>query len=325
MTLLFLLIFLLAVPVILLLVPSLAGGLVVHVNTREAQSLITSPVRGAESDEHEQERVERRNALMKRLASFRSKQQSSSQKTLTKKLKYAHWPISPVVVIALECIVSGICFFLVKPYFGIGLQLATLCIGPVFIDGLLQYAIERRFKKFDEDFPQFMVSVVGLLKTGMIPMNAIEVAAHGLDRDSLVQQEVHIMMDKMRVGISEELAIGAFAEDVLHPEIELFIQGLLLSRQVGGALSDTLERLAKQVRKRQYFRGSAVAAVAQQRASTWLIIAILGSLEFYLYKQYPVLLTDCWKDPTGWIVCQIAIVCIMVSIIWSKRVTKIKV
>ena len=99
----------------------------------------------------------------------------------------------------------------------------------------------------------------------MNSLTALQAASEGLDPESLVRQEVELMLERLRMGVPEDQSIGSFGEDIFHEEIELFVQALLLSRRVGGNLSDTLERLAKQVRKRQYFRESASAAFGQQR------------------------------------------------------------
>ncbi|MCB0331821.1 MAG: type II secretion system F family protein, partial [Bdellovibrionales bacterium] len=188
--------------------------------------------------------------------------------------------------------------------FNIIVAFLSLVSGPFLMGFLLNRAVERRFKAFDQDYPQFLLSLVGLLKTGMNAMAALEAAANGLEQGSLVRSEVEIMMERLRFGVSEDRSIGSFGEDIYHPEIELFVQALLLSRRVGGTLSDTLERLAKQVRKRQYFRMAAQAAVGMQRGSIWFIIAILCALEAYLYVAYPRAVTDAINDDVGWVVWQ---------------------
>jgi tight adherence protein B len=189
----------------------------------------------------------------------------------------------------------------------------------------LNRSIEKRFKAFDADYPQMLLSLVGLLKTGMNPMGALEAASKGLDDGSLVRQEIELMIERLRFGVSEDKSIGSFGEDIFHPEIELFVQALLLSRRVGGTLSDTLDRLAKQVRKRQYFRSAANAAVGLQRGSIWFILGILVSLEVYLYIVYPESITGAINDEFGWQVWQGSIVVILLGLYWVRQVTKIRV
>lgn len=250
----------------------------------------------------------------------------SSRLTLRKKLKYAQWKTSPaafrstqLVISLLMCVLAGVGLNL-----NIVLQLTALSTGPILMGWLLNRRIERRYKAFDADYAPFLLSLVGLLKTGMNVMGALEAAAEGLEEGSLVRQEVGLMVERLRFGVSEDKSIGSFGEDIHHPEIELFVQALLLSRRVGGTLSDTLDRLAKQVRKRQFFRASANAAVGMQRGSIWLIIGILVGIEVYLYFVYPQAVTGAWQDEFGWQVWQFAIISILLGIFWVRQVTKIR-
>jgi tight adherence protein B len=159
----------------------------------------------------------------------------------------------------------------------------------------------------------------------MNPMTGLETAAKGLSEFSALRAEVEMMIERLRFGVPEDKSIGAFGEDIYHPEIELFVQALLLSMRVGGTLSDTLERLAKQVRKRQFFRESANAAVGLQRGSIWFILLILTGLETYLYFIYPESIVGALKDEVGWQVWQFGILAIVAGMFWVRQVTKIKV
>lgn len=259
------------------------------------------------------------------LTSISVERKTSSRLTIKKRLKYAQLPIPPVAFHLFEVGISILAFMLVSIKMNILMQLIALLTGPLFMRWLLNMLIERRFKKFDADYPQFILSLVGLLKTGMNPMGALEAASTGLDEGSLVKQECEMMIERLRFGVPEDKSIGAFGEDIHHPEIELFVQALLLSRKVGGTLSDTLERLAKQVRRRQYFRNSAVSAVGMQRGSIWIIVGMLCLMQIYLYFMYPQIVTAGIQSEMGWEVWQVGIAVILLGVFWVRQVTKIKV
>ncbi len=267
----------------------------------------------------------------KRQSIFESAQESRVQKTTTsaltiqKRLKYAQWPITPLIFRFAQVGVSLFMFGLVSLKLNIVMQLFSLLSGPLFMGWLLNLCMDKRFKAFDSDYPQFLLSLVGLLKTGMNIMGAIEAATQSLEEGSLLRHEVLLMSERLRLGVSEDKSIGSFGEDIFHPEIELFVQALLLSRRVGGNLSETLDRLAKQVRKRQFFRASASAAVGMQRGSIWIIIAILVALEVYLYFIYPAAVTGAWASEMGWQVWQGGVIVIILGIWWVRQVTKIRV
>jgi len=251
---------------------------------------------------------------------------SDGRLTLRKKLKFAQLSHVPPFVFAIaQVIVSVFVFLIVRRYFDTFLQLLSLVTGPMFMNWLLMVRVNRRFKRFDSDYPQFLLSLVGLLKTGLNPIQALESCAQGLEEDSLVRMEVTLMLERLRLGVSEDRSIGSFGEDINHPEIELFVQALLLSRRVGGNLSDTLDRLAKQVRKRQYFRSAANAAVGLQRGSIWFILAVLAGMELFLYFQWPATITVTWTHPVGRSIAQGCLGLMLFGLFWIRQVTKIRV
>ena len=156
-------------------------------------------------------------------------------------------------------------------------------------------------------------------------IQGLEAAAKGLDSDSLVRHEAELLVERLRLGLTEEQAISSFGEDVNHPELELFVQSLLLSRRVGGTLSTTLERLAKQVRKRQQFRSQAVSAVGMERGSIYAIAGIMTLLMIYLGFSQPDLVIPAFTDPLGSMIFQGGLFLIIVGFLWSRVVTNIKV
>ena len=251
---------------------------------------------------------------------------SDNTLTLQKRLKFAQLSHVPPFVFAIaQMIISVAAFLIARQYFYILLQLMALTTGPLIVNAFINFRVGSRFKRFDRDFPAFLLSFVGMLKTGLNPMQALEACAVNLEDTSLVRQEVELMLERLRLGVSEERSIGSFGEDVNHPEIELFVQSLLLSRRVGGNLSETVDRLARQVRKRQYFRSSAQAAVGLQRGSILFILAILVSLEGYLYLAWPECVITTWTDPTASKVAQGGLTMIMFGMYWVLQVTKIRV
>jgi len=264
-------------------------------------------------------------SLLSSAQGVKKDRQNPAVLTLRKRLKYAQWPIPPIAFRLLEWAISLLVFVVLYPKMNIVISMASLLSGPIFMRWLLNLMVERRYKKFDNDYAQFLMSLVGLLKTGMTAMGALEAAAQGLEEGSLVKEECEVMLERIRFGVPEDKSIGSFGEDIYHPEIELFVQALLLSRRVGGTLSDTLERLSRQVRKRQYFRRSAVAAVGMQRGSIWVIIGLLCALEVYIYLMYPQLVTEGFSTPIGWQVWQFSILLILLGIFWVRQVTKIRV
>lgn len=263
--------------------------------------------------------------LDKILSKTKGKETSSSKLTLQKKLKYARWKLPPIAFYLAQLIISIVMVLIARQIFDLPIVIISLLSGPIFMNWLLNFFINRRYTAFDKDYPAFLLNVVSMLKTGMNTMSALDSAADGLGEQSLVRHEVKLMNERLRFGVSEEKSIGTFGEDIFHPEIELFVQALILSKRVGGKLSDTLDRLATQVRKRQHFRASANSAIGLQRGSIWVIIVIMIALEGYIFWVSPNLVESTFQTDTGWMIFQTSICIILLGIYWIRQITKLKI
>jgi tight adherence protein B len=245
---------------------------------------------------------------------------------LRTRLRYANLPWMPPYVVALmQILISLLAFAGAYVYLGTMLRVVAAFTGPLLVNWWIDRRIKKRVKKFDADFAQFLLSVVGMLKTGLNPIQALEAAAESLEDDSLVRQEVALMLERVRMGVPEDRSIGSFGEDIDQPEIELFVQALLLSRRVGGTLSETLDRLAKQIRKRQVFKTAAIGAVSTQRGSIFAIIGVIALVQLYMFFSAPAMVVGAWTNPklSGW--AQGAVVIVIFAIWVIGRMTKVKI
>ena len=250
---------------------------------------------------------------------------SSSRLTLVKRLKYGQISMPPSMFYFLEVLISIIVASAVSIKFDWPIVLLSLAIGPIVMNWYVNSHMNQRFNDFDLDYSPFLLSLVSMLKTGMGIINAMGAAAAGLEPDSLVREEVELMIEKLRFGVTEDKAIGSFADTVYHPEIELFVQAVSLSKNLGGSLADTLERLSGQVRRRQYFRDSAKAAVGMQKGSLVVLLLILFAVEMYLIIKSPELVMGAIHDDLGWMIWEGAIAIICIAWYWISQVTKIRV
>ncbi len=197
--------------------------------------------------------------------------------------------------------------------------------GSLLVNNYINRRTKIQFDAFDRDFAPFIMAFVGLLKSGMNLMAGMEAASERLGPDSLLRMEVVRMLERLRFGVNEDFAIGSFAESVDHPDIELFVQAMLLSKQVGGSLSNTLERLARQARRRAQFRLQARAAVGQQRGSVWAILVIIALVQTLLYFQMPDVILAGLRSDIGFVVWQVAFLIAWFAVWLIGQITNIKV
>ncbi len=244
--------------------------------------------------------------------------------TLKQKIIYAGWHISPIIFNTIRGIVSVIFFLITKQFFSLFLSTIMAVVGFVIVTTILNKAMEKRSNAFDKDFASYLQSIVSLLKAGMNVTTAMEEGGGNLEEGSTVKKEVESLSSRLKSGVGEDEAIGRFANTIDYPEVELFVQAVILGNKLGGSLTQTLDRISEQCRKKQYFRESAVAAVGQSKGSLWIIMIILVGVLAFLSIKAPQM-TDHLKTDTGKIILEAAIFLNLFAIYLMGKIVKIKV
>ncbi|MCS6893507.1 MAG: hypothetical protein NZO16_02925 [Deltaproteobacteria bacterium] len=163
-----------------------------------------------------------------------SRDKTDFARDLEKRLYCANWNIGRGVFHLIEVAISfgAVCFsylFLSTPF-----VVFSFFIGPILCRGVLDFIVERKAKIFEQDFGQFIMSMVSLLKTGMTPVIAMESSAKALDDGSLVKAEVESLVESLRNGFNEERALSKFADTIYSPTVETFIQIMMVGKKVWG-------------------------------------------------------------------------------------------
>ena len=75
------------------------------------------------------------------------------------------------------------------------------------------------------------------------------------------------MIDELSVGVDLETALWSLATRTALPEYRFFVVTIVLQRETGGNLTETLDNLADVIRKRRAVRQRAHALSAEARTS----------------------------------------------------------
>jgi tight adherence protein B len=88
-----------------------------------------------------------------------------------------------------------------------------------------------------------------------------------------VGTEFRRMLDEMRIGIEMETALQHAADRIRVPDFHFFVVSLLLQRQTGGGIAETLSNLSTIIRQRKALRLKARALTAEDTASAAIVAA----------------------------------------------------
>jgi tight adherence protein B len=164
----------------------------------------------------------------------------------------------------------------------LGLSLATaaalgLVVGlwlPHLVVGKL---ISRRIARFEALFPEAIGLIVRGLRSGLPATESMQVV--GREIGDPVGEEFRRISDQVRLGQPLDQALGEAAKRIGTPEFNFLVVTMVVQKETGGNLAETLENLDNILRRRRQMKLKIRAMSAEARASAMII----GSLPFVMF------------------------------------------
>lgn len=146
--------------------------------------------------------------------------------------------------------------------------------------------INSRTKKFTKQFPEAIDLMVRGLKSGLPVNECIANVAKELPAPTGV--EFQQITDSMRLGKQLEEALWETADRLDTPDFKFFVISLVVQRETGGNLGETLANLSNILRQRQAMKLKIKALSSEAKASAYIV----GVLPFVMLGVIMVLNYD---------------------------------
>ncbi len=201
-----------------------------------------------------------------------------------------------------------------------GLMLALLtgvllAAGPWYL--IRRMATERK-QKIEDQLADAMVMFSSSIRAGLSLAQALDLLA--MECPKPIQQEFSQIIGEYKMGKPMERALRE-ANERLHSEnFALFSAALLASRESGGRLNDTVERISKSVLEMQRLERKLRTETAQARKSAiYMAIIPLLILVVYFFVD-PRNSRLLFVTPLGQLVLSMAVIFNLVAYFWAVRI-----
>ena len=217
----------------------------------------------------------------------------------------------------------------VLPYFTwLVLGQMTLTIGVLifvilFPTILYKYMRKQRLKRFEEQLPDGLTMISGAMRAGASLTIALESLIK--EQPAPLSQEFYLFVKEQRVGVEFEESLKKMEKRNPLPDFSMIVTALLINREVGGNLAETLETLGATLRRKSMMEGKIVSLTAQGKLQgvvmTGLPILLGGLLTFL----EPEAMSKLWTTNIGYLVVSIVIVMEFLGYIIISKITSIDV
>jgi tight adherence protein B len=172
---------------------------------------------------------------------------------------------------------------------------------------LVRWKRTRRFRTFEEQFPEAIELMARALRAGhTFPTGILMVAE---EMPNPMAAEFKLLYDRQNFGMSLNDALKGLAERVPILDARFFTTAVLTQRETGGNLSEILDNLAAVIRDRFKVKRQVRAVTAHGRITGWILAALPPVLALILTAVSPEFMTPMVTDPLG--IQMIAVGCTM--------------
>ncbi|KAA1011335.1 secretion system protein [Paraburkholderia panacisoli] len=172
---------------------------------------------------------------------------------------------------------------------------------PLLIVGLPVFAVVRAYgflvqrfrRRFLDGFPDVIDLIVRAVRAG-VPVTQV-IGTVSSECTEPIREEFKLMSDSLQMGLDLEEVLTVAVKRIEIADFSFFCVCLLLQRETGGQLGETLEGLATIVRTRREIRQKTKALTGEARITTKIMAAIPGVIMLSMYvlnRNYLIILFD---------------------------------
>jgi tight adherence protein B len=207
--------------------------------------------------------------------------------------------VKTVHAVAIAVIASGIVFLLARSFLEVPIWIAAPAGLGAFLlipRMVCAMALSNQRLKMLEQMPDALGLLVRAARSGMPVSEGVRVCAN--ESVGPTADEFRIIADQVAVGTPLDIALEEAADRTGMPEYRFFVTAVVLQRETGGSLAETLDNLSEVIRIRKAITLKAKALSAEARMSLY----VLAALPFFAVGALSVISPDYIKklfEPDG--------------------------
>ncbi len=223
----------------------------------------------------------------------------------------------------MEIMLLCVCGLLGWVFYGFfGLLLGSLLAGALPF-ALVKRIKRKRLDKFLTQLPDGLHALAASLRSGANMSRGLEQLANW--QPVPLSQEMGLVVAEYEFGKTLEESLESLQERVPSQEVELMNTAIVLSKNVGGNVSDTLETLALTLTEKQSVEGKVKALTSTGRMQGFVAMAIPVLVGGVIVTAQPDKLEFFMNDIRGWVTLAIVVAMMVAAHFSIKRIVNIDI
>jgi tight adherence protein B len=183
-----------------------------------------------------------------------------------------------------------------------GKQSALFVFMGIVFGGIIPYSYAsymrgRRFRKFEELFPEAIDTLTRAVRAGHAFTTALELIANELSEP--IASEFRKLFEEQKFGLPVRDALLNLTERVPLVDVKFFVTAVMLQRETGGNLAEILDNLSYMIRERFKIMRQVRVYTAQGRLTMMLLMGMPPIIVVVMLAMNPDFIRPLFADPIG--------------------------
>lgn len=181
----------------------------------------------------------------------------------------------------------------------------------------------RRMTLLVEQLPDGLTMMAGAMRAGASLQIALDLVVK--ESPAPLSQEFSVLLREQRLGLALEDSLRGLSQRLKQEDIDLFVSALTIAKEVGGNLSEILERLSSTLRAKAVMEGKIKALTSQGKLQGIVVGMLPVLLAGVLYAMDPRAMTPLFTTIYGWGTMSVIFILITMGAFFIKKIVTIDV
>jgi tight adherence protein B len=182
---------------------------------------------------------------------------------------------------------------------------------------------KRRSAKLTLQLPDGLAMMAGAMRAGSGMQGALDLVIK--ECPAPLSQEFSVLLREQRLGLPFEESLRGLGERLKTEDVSLFVSAMIIAKEVGGNLSEVLDRLATTLRAKAVMEGKIRALTSQGKLQGIVVGLLPVFLAAVLYTMEPVAMLPLFTTLYGWGTMAVVAVLLLLGAVFIRKIVNIDV
>ncbi len=182
---------------------------------------------------------------------------------------------------------------------------------------------KQRLKRFEAQLPDGLVMISGAMRAGASLNIALESLVQ--EQPAPLSQEFELFLKEQRLGVEFEDSLKKMEQRIPLPDFSMLVTALLINREVGGNLAETMETLGETLRRKGMMEGKIESLTSQGKLQGIVMSGLPILLGVLLNFIEPEAMSKLWTTTVGYMVLMVIVIMEMLGYFMINKITSIDV